>query len=181
MANMLEAPPLFQPLMPYFHEGEKAVKESNPENRVCNYVLDRIVTGEYVPGQRINEFEVARTLKLTKEQVREAMRNLIYLGLVERIPNKGIRMRHVSLRDLEEIYEARQAIELEAIRKIAPKITDDELRQLKKVAHSCEFDQTLHDYSNQFEEVSKARSEDVLRKLKDLFPYYDTPLKSNPT
>jgi DNA-binding GntR family transcriptional regulator len=180
MPALLESKSLFRPLNPYFHPGDGNLKESSPENRVCNYVLDRIVTGEYSPGQRINEFEIARVLKLSKEQVREAMRNLIYLGLVERVPNKGVRMKCVTLADLEEIYEARQAIELEAIRKIAATITDEQLCQLQAVAKSCVFDQKLYDYTGQFAEIGKAKSADASQQLKNIFPYYDTPLKDNP-
>lgn len=180
MTTLLKPPAIFRPLNPYFHDSDSVPKDSDPENRVCTYVLDRIVTGEYSPGHRINEYEIARILKLSKEQVREAMRNLIYLGLVERIPNKGVRMKHISLRDLEEIYEARQSIELEAIRKIAATITEEQLRQLEKVANLCVFDQTLHDYTGQFEEIRKSKVPDTSMQLKNIFPYYDTPLKSNP-
>jgi DNA-binding GntR family transcriptional regulator len=179
MTLVLDPASLFRPLDPYFHRGDRAPTERDPENRVCNHVLDRIATGEYSPGQRINEFEIARVLKLSKEQVREAMRNLIYLGLVERIPNKGVSMKHITLRDLEEIYEARQSIELEAIRKIARTISDEQLRQLREVAHACVFDQTLHDYTGQFAAIGKSKA-DASLPLKSIFPYYETPLKSNP-
>jgi DNA-binding GntR family transcriptional regulator len=160
--------------------GGRVSRQNNPERKVCTYVLDRIAKGEYLPGQRINEYDLARSLQLTKEQVREAMRNLIYLGLVERVPNKGVRMKHISLRDLEEIYQARQSVELETIRQVANTVTDDQLAELKTIADACVFDHTLHDYAGQFGSIQQSPSAEVSLKLKNLFPYYGEPLESNP-
>jgi DNA-binding GntR family transcriptional regulator len=160
--------------------GRAGRRQDDPECRVCTYVLDRIAKGEYVPGQRINEYDLARCLQLTKEQVREAMRNLIYLGLVERIPNMGVRMRRISGRELEEIYQARLSVELETIRQLAGAVSDAQLAELKTVADACLFDQTLHKYASRFECIGGARPSDVSLKLKNLFPYYGEPLESNP-
>jgi DNA-binding GntR family transcriptional regulator len=78
-----------------------------------------IITGRLRPGERLPIEELASVLKMSAMPIREAVRRLDAAGLVENIPHRGARVTELSLADLEEVYEARIALEVLAIRRAA--------------------------------------------------------------
>ena len=86
---------------------------------LMNVVLDnirrRILTGEFRPGQKINESEVAVNLGISRSPVREAFRILERDGLITTLPRKGSYIKDISLSDLEELFEIRKILECYAL------------------------------------------------------------------
>src|SRR5450432_2950146 len=78
-----------------------------------------IVTGRLRPGARLPIEELAGVLEMSPMPIREAVRRLDADGLVENIPHRGARVTELSVTDLEEVYEARLALESLAIRRAA--------------------------------------------------------------
>jgi DNA-binding GntR family transcriptional regulator len=78
-----------------------------------------IVTGQLRPGARLPIEELADLLEMSPMPIREAVRRLDADGLVENIPHRGARVTELSVTDLEEVYEARLALETVAIRRAA--------------------------------------------------------------
>jgi DNA-binding GntR family transcriptional regulator len=78
-----------------------------------------IVTGQLRPGVRLPIEDLADVLEMSPMPIREAVRRLDADGLVENIPHRGARVTALSLTDLEEVYEARLALESLAIRRAA--------------------------------------------------------------
>ena len=92
-----------------------------------------IIAGRLVPHQRLIEADVADEHDASRGEVRLALNELITEGLVERIPNRGARVRKVSLAEAIEITEVRAAVESLCAGKAAEKVTDaqaDELREI---------------------------------------------------
>jgi DNA-binding GntR family transcriptional regulator len=114
--------------------SKSSKKSENVAVRVFNYVLNQICQGCYRPGDRINEYQISKTLKVSNIPVREAMERLISMGFVRREPNKGTFMREISLKELEDVFEVRQDIETRLIRQVADRINDQQLAQLREVA-----------------------------------------------
>ncbi len=80
---------------------------------------EAILTGMLKPGERIPIEDLAAALEMSPMPVREAVRRLDALGLVENVPHKGARITKLSIDDLCEIYEARLALEPLAIARAA--------------------------------------------------------------
>ena len=78
-----------------------------------------IITGQLRPGTRLPIEELADVLEMSPMPIREAVRRLDAAGLVENIPHRGARVTELSIGDLAEVYEARLALELLAIRRAA--------------------------------------------------------------
>jgi DNA-binding GntR family transcriptional regulator len=78
-----------------------------------------IVTGLLRPGTRLPIEELAEVLEMSPMPIREAVRRLDGAGLVENIPHRGARVTELSVTDLAEVYEARLALEMPAIRRAA--------------------------------------------------------------
>ncbi len=78
-----------------------------------------IITGRLRPGARLPIEELADVLEMSPMPIREAVRRLDAAGLVENIPHRGARVTELSTTDLAEVYEARLALEMLAIRRAA--------------------------------------------------------------
>jgi DNA-binding GntR family transcriptional regulator len=92
-----------------------------------------IVAGRLVPHQRLVEADVAEEHDASRGEVRLALNELVTEGLVERIPNRGARVRKVSVQEAIEITEVRAAVESLCARKAAEKITIEQAEQLQEI------------------------------------------------
>src|ERR1700722_3500436 len=95
-----------------------------------------ILSGELAPGQRLVEEELAGTLGVTRQSLRAALLDLTADGLVERIPNRGARVRVVTTEEAVAITECRIALEGLCAAKAAERVTDDEAAQLRELAEN---------------------------------------------
>lgn len=93
-----------------------------------------ILSGDLAPGQRLVEEELAGTLGVTRQSLRAALLDLTADGLVERIPNRGARVRVVTTEEAVAITECRMALEALCAAKAAERVTDDEAAQLRELA-----------------------------------------------
>jgi DNA-binding GntR family transcriptional regulator len=84
-----------------------------------------IARGELSPGHRLVEAELAEQIGVNRSSVRQALDALIAEGLVERIPNRGARVRVFTTDEAVAITECRMALEGLLARKAAERITDD--------------------------------------------------------
>lgn len=69
-----------------------------------------IYSGEYQPGERINEAALALRMGTSRGPIREAIKVLAGHGIVTAVPNKGVFVRQLSLREMLEIYELRALV-----------------------------------------------------------------------
>jgi DNA-binding GntR family transcriptional regulator len=69
-----------------------------------------IYDGEVLPGERLNEAALALRMGTSRGPIREAMKVLAGLGLVTSIPNRGVFVRQLSLREMSEVYELRALV-----------------------------------------------------------------------
>jgi DNA-binding GntR family transcriptional regulator len=83
-----------------------------------------IITGQLRPGTRLPIEELAEVLEMSPMPIREAVRRLDAAGLVENIPHRGARVTELSITDLEQVYEARFALEILAIRRAAERFDE---------------------------------------------------------
>jgi DNA-binding GntR family transcriptional regulator len=93
--------------------------------QVKNVLLERILSGEYAPGERLVETRIANELGLSQAPVREALRDLELLRLVESQPFRGSWVREVRDDELAEVYPIRAALEEVAARAAAPRMAGD--------------------------------------------------------
>ena len=79
--------------------------------QVKELILERILDGTYAPGERLIETRIAQELGTSQAPVREALRDLELLRLVESAPFKGARVRELRRAELAEMYPVRAALE----------------------------------------------------------------------
>jgi DNA-binding GntR family transcriptional regulator len=98
--------------------------------QVKEAILERILTGEYAPGERLVETRIAEEFGVSQAPVREALRDLELLRFVESEAFRGARVRAVSQDELLEIYPVRQALERVAAESAAARLTERDLEAL---------------------------------------------------
>jgi DNA-binding GntR family transcriptional regulator len=81
------------------------------QQRVLSGVRDAIQGGELVPGQRLVEADLVEQFGATRASVRAALADLAAEGLVERVQNRGARVRVVTLDEAIAISECRMVLE----------------------------------------------------------------------
>jgi DNA-binding GntR family transcriptional regulator len=107
--------------------SETAITRGVLSDAVKDRLLERIVAGTYPPGSRIVETRVARELGTSQAPVREALRDLEALGVVEISPFRGARVRRPSLDELLEAYSVRAELEAMAARLTVPRLVADDV------------------------------------------------------
>src|SRR3954453_18189120 len=80
-------------------------------DQIKDAIVERILNGDYAPGERIVEIRVAQEFGVSQAPVREALRELELLRLVVSEPFRGARVREVTAGGLAEIYPVRGALE----------------------------------------------------------------------
>ena len=101
--------------------------------QVKDRILQWILEGDLAPGSRIVETRVARELGTSQAPVREALRDLATLGVVEMQAYRGARVRRPSKRELVEAMEVRAELEAMAARLAATRITEVSLAELRRL------------------------------------------------
>jgi DNA-binding GntR family transcriptional regulator len=109
----------------------RVVSRSPLADQVKERLLEAILSGRYPPDSRIIETQVARELGTSQAPVREALRGLEALGLVEITPFRGARVRRPSRREIIEAYVVRSTLEGLAARLAVPVMTEADLDELR--------------------------------------------------
>jgi DNA-binding GntR family transcriptional regulator len=92
-----------------------------------------ILAGTFAPGQRLVEAELSDMFQSSRGVVRSALVDLSHEGLVERIANRGARVRSISLDEAVAITEVRMVVEGLCAAKAAEKITDSQIAELRDI------------------------------------------------
>ena len=93
--------------------------------QIREHIVEGIVSGRWQPGERIVERRIATELEVSQTPVREALRELESLRLIESAPNKGVRVRNLTAADLEESYPVRAGLEAIAAELAAERLAED--------------------------------------------------------
>jgi len=118
--------------------GVSSLSLSAPFNRtlsdqVANQLREAILRGQLKPGQRIVEHEIADAMALSRGPVRDALKILQNERLVVQYPHRGAFVAWLTLRDAEEIYSLREALEVLALQYAIKYATDEQVEELGKV------------------------------------------------
>lgn len=87
--------------------------------------------GRLKPGERLNEAKLATDLGISRGPIREAIQRLASEGLIEHIPHRGAYVPVFHRRALQELYEARMALEMMATELAAERATAEQIEGLR--------------------------------------------------
>lgn len=90
---------------------EGTVARGGTVDRVVAGLRAGILSGRYVPGQRLIEADLTHDFHVSRGPLREAFRRLSAEGLLHTVPNRGALVRQLSYREIVEIFQIRSALE----------------------------------------------------------------------
>jgi len=154
----------------------RAIEATSLTNTIFNQLVEAITSGEFAPGQKLSESELARRLGISRGPLREALFRLEG-RLVKRTPRLGVSVIDFNHQDLEHLFLVREALEGMAARLAAERMTAPELSRLKELlAHHASqpelaagsaYYQRSRDDDYHFTIVKSARCERLERMLLD--------------
>lgn len=100
-------------------------------------IKQMIFEGKFQPGERINETQLAKEYQVSKSPIREAIRILEKEGLLV-VERAKIVVYQPTLKDVEDIYYCRMALESFAVKRTTKIATDAELEHIKKTLKETE-------------------------------------------
>lgn len=100
---------------------------------VSETMREAIVNGTLKPGERLMEIQLAEELGVSRTPVREAIRKLELEGFVVMIPRRGTYVAGLSIKDINEVFEIRTALDVLAAGLAAERITEEELEQMERL------------------------------------------------
>jgi len=118
--------------------GELVQTPRTMAEQVYDLLRKRILQQQLMPGERLLEVAVSESLKVSRTPVREAFRLLQQDGLVERIPQGGVRVTDLSLEELKEISALRAVLEIHAIDVACGKIEEEDIGKLENIVSKAE-------------------------------------------
>jgi len=101
---------------------------------VAQAIRRAIMRDELVPGQRLVEADLSKSLGTSRSNVRGALMDLSQEGLVERIAHRGARVRVISLEEALQNTEVRMVVEELCAAKAAERITAPDIAALRALA-----------------------------------------------
>ncbi|MCT4592666.1 MAG: GntR family transcriptional regulator [Anaeromicrobium sp.] len=108
-------------------------------SRIFHILREDILNDKYKEGEKLGEAKLAEELGVSRTPVREALKQLELNGIVENIPNRGVIVRGISKRDIDDIFTIREAVEGIAASWAVERITEDELKKLQETHELMEF------------------------------------------
>ncbi|MCS7232547.1 MAG: GntR family transcriptional regulator [Synergistetes bacterium] len=111
-------------------------------HKVYEILKEAILKGDLKGGSRLVESQLASQLGTSRTPVREAIHRLAAEGLVELLPNQGAFVAEISLKDIEDVFQIRSALEGLAVRLFTSRCGITEIEKLnlklKEMKLACE-------------------------------------------
>jgi DNA-binding GntR family transcriptional regulator len=116
------------------HDGRERGRGRGGE--VVAGIREAILSGEFVPNQRLVEADLSERFAASRASVRAALLELANEGLIERVQNRGARVRTVSLEEAIEICEVRMVLEGLCAAKAAERVTPAQRAELRELGEA---------------------------------------------
>ncbi|MBN1148549.1 MAG: GntR family transcriptional regulator [Anaerolineales bacterium] len=120
-------------------------KPDTSKNRVYQELRRAIVLGQLKPGEKLQLDNLAASYETSVTPVREALQMLTQEDLITSKPHSGYYVTQMTLKKLSDLFELREILELAAVERAAPQISDAQLEQLENV-HTENADTDVGNY-----------------------------------
>lgn len=137
-------------------------KSKGLKMQIYNYVKDKIVFCDFMPGSVISEDNLCKEFGVSRTPVREALLELEKEGYVNIMPRKSTTVSKISLKDINDIIQARLLIEIFILKSISKPLSEE----IKK---------SLIDIRNRFDDVHKIKDDNNFKLMLQMdFDFHST-------
>ena len=92
-------------------EEKVAIGEMSLKNSIIKYIYKEILSNRYSPKEHIKESELAEKLNVSRAPVREALMELVGLGILVKYERKGIFLKEITKKEILDTYFTKGLIE----------------------------------------------------------------------
>lgn len=116
------------------------------------HLQGKLVSGSLVSGSVLSEVALSKELGISRTPLREAIGQLVAEGFLEQLPNRGTVVAQGTRRDIVELYELREALEVHAVAQVAKAgLRPAQVEELGRIANA------ILDLRQQLEQEGKSR------------------------
>jgi len=166
MTRASPKPPARRPERGSGRISKTAKEPSSAVWRVVEGILHGVHSGRYVPGQKLISQDLSVDFEVSRAPVREALHLLAGEGVVDLVPNRGARVRLLSVFQLIEFLELTEAVLVLGIRRGASNILVDDnrarmnrvfepLERYWKQRDAVEFVNSIYEYHLELNQISE--------------------------
>lgn len=113
-------------------KGIKSTRIKSMTHTAYNTIKNSIISNELKPGDYLSESMIAQSLGMSRTPVREALSVLASEGLIEIHNGVGIFVKHITFKEIYEVFEVRAALECKALTTSLDNISDEEILQIEQ-------------------------------------------------
>ncbi|MFQ3264974.1 MAG: DNA-binding GntR family transcriptional regulator [Colwellia sp.] len=106
-------------------------------DKLISQITQDITSGNLKPGDQLEESFLAEKFGVSRTPIREAIRAMVRLGLLEAIPRKGVIVRILNTKELLDLFEVAAGLEGMASRLAASSLTDEHAEVIISKLENC--------------------------------------------
>ncbi|MCR4265204.1 GntR family transcriptional regulator [Nitratireductor sp. ZSWI3] len=126
--------PLYQYDKPAYREEEiRSLRGDDLRVAIAEALEEDIVFGRLLPKERLIEEDLSARFGVKRYVLRQALEELEWLGLVQRVRNRGSVVRLYSVKEVEDINAVREVVEAEAARQLKLPFAPEDIAALEKI------------------------------------------------
>jgi DNA-binding GntR family transcriptional regulator len=138
------------------------VEVTSVQAQIVTKLKEAIFSGDFTPGEKLNEPALCRMLGVSRTSLREALRSLNAEKLVTIIPNRGPMVTEIGWEEAQAIYQVRALLEGEALALFTQRAQEEDLEALR--AALAEFE-------------AATQASDPLQRVSSTAKFYDIILQ----
>jgi len=124
---------------------QQIVTHTRQSDRLREIIEERIATGIYLPGMRLDEMALAAEFNVSRTPIREALMQLVHGESIIIRPRRGAIVAEINPHLLYEMFEVMAELEGMCGRLASRRLTDTDKQRLLEIHKACEEARNLAD------------------------------------
>lgn len=112
---------------------QKIIQHSDLSKPVYHELKNMIQDGRLLPGQKLIQEQLAVQLGVSRTPLLKALQHLEHEMLVKSIPRRGMYVREISVKEMIDVYDCREAVECLAVRLLIERSSDEDMAELLQI------------------------------------------------
>jgi len=111
-------------------------KTQNLHKTIYEKLKSQIINFTLKPGQKLQDRQLGLQFGVSRTPVREALNRLVQEGFVRQISGRGYFVKEITIKEIEDLYEVREALEVLAAQQATRNIDNRQIKKLCEILKS---------------------------------------------
>jgi len=135
-------------------------KQAPTESEVLRQIEQAVLDHRLPPGTKLKEIQLAELFGVKRGMIRKVLARLAHSRLVEQTPNRGASVAKPSVKEGQDLFAARRALESAILGMLISRVDEPMIKELRTL-----LDQEQHAYLQGESEIALSLSVDFHRRL----------------